>query len=865
MLNRNRNKKVKKDPKQEPNNKQTQNSNNILSKIGSTIINKIPNLKVPNLDINIKDYFQSSSFINENSVSKGYRSFLDGFNRNIIGTDNYSGYNTEFIEPYFPQDIIDSLTAKEGKYDIIGIFNGECLVYNKDDKKVESHNCELTKKKMEELEAAAKIQNLYRRRIIANNQMQQPMIEAHPHANDGNNPLLLENGSEVGDVPELPMIEAGPQERLMIENIQKPNVNSPIPMLSPPPQELSQFKGFLPQIKFPTTFSLPKIVEEPPLRIENSPQASQHQQNMNTGSEESKQQQTNTNTGSQESQQQNFIQQEDTGSEKLDMKIYTKDNIKKNIHNDILNLGKNPIDKKNCEANQFITSDMCKKDNSGNYLKEVNKKFRSDYSENKNRKCKAYANDRFSQQTEFCEEKIIPDEYKDPPKDQKSVYKEKYDNAKKGIEAASTPSAKAANSSNNSSNNSNSNNSNNSNNNSNSNNSNNSNSNSNNNSNSSKKASTETKTLLITNGPPQAAEASKTTKQQQQQPEQQQQQQQQKNNDKGIQFIENDDDNSITVKKNGIQIIKKLSIGDIMSYISSDGTETKRYIYIKILSGRSIGYDKYYYSNTKQKWDWGSNRSMFILSDHSDNFKTKGAGWDSFKGLIKEGITVVDAEARAKEAAKQKEIKQANAIKNKINVTKPNKINFRTIKGYFSAIKNNIDEFKQLKNDESKKIITDHIKGLITNIKDDFDTLNNKDIENDADKGIRKETRTNLESLETKLLAKMNIYDADIVKFINNINEKILAYDKKKAAAEEKAKAETTPQPASQSILENEGRKVQSIDDVAENANLYSFFNPGDNNNSTQGGKKVNKTKKSKKSKKNHQKKQGRKTRKNRS
>ena len=543
MLNRNRNKKVKKDPKQEPNNKQTQNSNNILSKIGSTIINKIPNLKVPNLDINIKDYFQSSSFINENSVSKGYRSFLDGFNRNIIGTDNYSGYNTEFIEPYFPQDIIDSLTAKEGKYDIIGIFNGECLVYNKHDKKVESHNCELTNKKMKELEAAAKIQEMDR--IMTSNQMQQPMIKAGPEelmVKAAPKLPMIDTGSieQTTEAPQQLMIEAGPEQQmieagpvkgddskiLMIENIQKPNVNSPIPML-PPPQELSQIRGFPFPFNIPKgRISLPKIVEEPPLRIENSPQASQHQQNMNTGSEESKQQQTNTNTGSQESQQQNFIQQEDTGSEKLDMKIYTKDNIKKNIHNDILNLGKNPIDKKNCEANQFITSDMCKKDNSGNYLKEVNKKFRSDYSENKNRKCKAYANDRFSQQTEFCEEKIIPDEYKDPPKDQKSVYKEKYDNAKKGIEAASTPSAKAANSSNNSSNNSNSNNSNNSNNNSNSNNSNNSNSNSNNNSNSSKKASTETKTLLITNGPPQAAEASKTTKQQQQQQQQQHQQQQ---------------------------------------------------------------------------------------------------------------------------------------------------------------------------------------------------------------------------------------------------------------------------------------------------------------------------------------------------
>jgi hypothetical protein len=828
MLNRNK-KKGKKNEPQVPNNNQIQNSNNILSNIGSAIINKIPNLKVPNLDININDYFQSSSFINENSVSKGYRSFLDGFNRNIIGKNKYSDYNTEFIRPYFPQDIIDSLTIKEGKYDIIGIFNGECLVYNKHDKKVESHNCELTNKKMKELEAAAKIQEMDRRRM-ASNQVQQPMIEAAPELpmiEDAPEQLMVEAAPEqlmVEDAPQQLMVEDAPQERLMIEAAPPPR--QPIPMLSlPSAQNLSQFNGLLPQIKFPTTISLPPDKPsqndyEPTLLIENNqPQASQQQEqqlpSMGTGSQESQQQQQQTNMN--------------TDSEIVDvMKKYTTGNINKNISNDILNLGEKPIDESQCKANKFITANMCA---SG----KVNRKSRLIYSPDKNFKCKAYADDRFKQHTNFCENEKIPDEYKDP-----TVYKKKYNDAVNEIEAASkpatkvapptpapptpapptpapptpapptpTPSAKEETTQ-------------------------------------PKQTSTETKPLLITNGP--------------QTPE-----------TKHLAITNGQQSNVVNRFGNAANRFGN-TIGNTFGNVAKSGKNAANKLGNTVINlGNTLGN-----AATKRV----KKPEVLLLTNKSSTTSDKVAP-------TSQTVTTTPKPKQAwgentQDNEKQKEIKQANDIKKSINPTLENKKSNETTqqsfiryKKYLSAINNKITDsvinnFGKFNQDESKKIITDHIKGLITNIKSDFNTLNNKDIENDADKGIRKETRTNLESLETKLLAKMNIYDADIVKFINNIgniDNKILDYDNKKAAAEEKAKAnaKTTPQPASESILENEGRKVQSIDDVAENANLYSFFNPGDNNNSTQGGKKVNKTKKSKKSKKNHQKKQGRKTRKKRS
>jgi len=834
MLNRNK-KKGKKNEPQVPNNNQIQNSNNILSNIGSAIINKIPNLKVPNLDININDYFQSSSFINENSVSKGYRSFLDGFNRNIIGKNKYSDYNTEFIRPYFPQDIIDSLTIKEGKYDIIGIFNGECLVYNKHDKKVESHNCELTNKKMKELEAAAKIQEMDRRRM-ASNQVQQPMIEAAPELpmiEDAPEQLMVEAAPEqlmVEDAPQKPtteatqerlMVEDAPQERLMIEAAPPPR--QPIPMLSlPSAQNLSQFNGLLPQIKFPTTISLPPDKPsqndyEPTLLIENNqPQASQQQE----------QQLPSMGTGSQESQQQQQTNM-NTDSEIVDvMKKYTTGNINKNISNDILNLGEKPIDESQCKANKFITANMCV---SG----KVNRKSRLIYSPDKNFKCKAYADDRFKQHTNFCENEKIPDEYKDP-----TVYKKKYNDAVNEIEAAptpapptpapptpsakgetaqpkatpsakgetaqpkATPSAKEETTQ-------------------------------------PKQTSTETKPLLITNGPqtPETKHLAITNGQQ-------------SNVVNRFGNAANRFGNTIgntfgNVAKSGKNAANKLgnTVINLGNTLGNAATKRVKKPEVLLLTNESSTTSQTVTTTPKPKQAWGENTQ--------DN-------------------------------EKQKEIKQANDIKKSINVTKPNKIYFKKFKGYFLDINNKITDsvinnFKQLKNDESKKIITDHIVKLIEDIKGDFNTLIEKDIQNDQDRAIREKTKTDLESLKSKLESLVDKIDVGIGTFIDGINTKIAEYDNAKADAEAKAKADaeakakadaeekekanakTIPEPESESTVEDEGRPDNTPDDGDD-----TFF--GDLfGKSEEGGKKVNKTKKSKKSKKNHQKKQGRKTRKKRS
>jgi hypothetical protein len=791
MLNRNK-KKGKKNEPQVPNNNQIQNNNNnnILSNIISRIPN--PNFKALSIDFNINDYFQSSSFINENSVSKGYRSFLDGFNRNIIGKNKYSDYNTEFIRPYFPQDIIDSLTIKEGKYDIIGIFNGECLVYNKHDKKVESHNCELTNKKMKELEAAAKIQEMDRRRM-ASNQVQQPMIEAAPELpmiEDAPEQLMVEDAQQqlmIEAAPQKPTTEAT-QERLMVEDAP---LRQPIPMLSlPSAQNLSQFNGLLPQIKFPTTISLPPDKPsqndyESTLLIKDSPSVNQ-QSEFNP----------NNNTGSEESQQQYSIPQEDTDSEIVDvMKKYTTGNINKNISNDILKLGKNNINPV-CRANNFITSGLC--EYGEDKKSKLGKKNGLFFSPDKNGKCPEYWGSRLEMLHNFCDNKEIPDEYKDP-----TVYKEKYDNAVNEIEAASkpatkvapptpapptpsakgetaqpkaTPSAKEETTQ-------------------------------------PKQTSTETKPLLITNGPqtPETKHLAITNGPQ-------------SNVVNRLGNAANRFGNTIgntfgNVAKSGKNAANKLgnTVINLGNTLGNAATKRVKKPEVLLLTNESSTTSQTVTTTPKPKQAWGENTQ--------DN-------------------------------EKQKEIKQANDIKKSINVTKPNKINFKKFKGYFLDINNKITDsvinnFKQLKNDESKKIITDHIKGLITNIKDDFNTLINKDIENDEDKEIRKETTTNLESLKTKLESLVGEIDVGIGTFIDGINTKI-------ADAEEKAKAETTPQPASESTVDNPGRQDNTHDDGND-----TFF--GDLFGKSEGGKKVNKTKKSKKSKKNHQKKQGRKTRKKRS
>ena len=787
-----RKKKGKNIQPQEPNNNQIQNSNNILSKIGGNIINKIPNLKVP--PININHYLQLSSFINGNSASKGYRSFLDGFNRNIIGNNKYSDYNTEFIEPYFPQDIIDSLTIKEGKYDIIGIFNGECLVYNKHDKKVESHNCELTNKKMKELEAAAKIQEMDRR-IMTSNQMQRPMIEAAQErqmVEDAPQQQMIEDAPQqqmieaapqqqmIEAAPPQQMIEAGPEEQtthapqqLMIEAAPP----QPIPMLSPSPQILSQFNGLLPQIKFPTTNSLlpdkPSQNDyEPTLLIENNqPPASQpqeqQQQNMNTGSEESKQ--TNTNTD----------------SEIVDvMKQYTTGNINKNINKDILNLGKNNINPV-CRANNFITYGLCEYGEDGK--SKLGKKNGLYFHPSKNMKCPNYGENRLEMLHNFCDNKEIPDEYKDP-----TVYKKKYDNALKvdvsqdkssnnaeksaqpkatpsakeeTAQPKATPSAKEETTQ-------------------------------------PKQTSTKTKPLLITNGPqtPETKHLAITNGQQ-----------------------------SNVVNRFGNRLRNAANkLGNAANRFGN--------------AANTLGNTVINLGNAAKR---GEKSEVLRLTNKSSTTSDEVAP-------TSQTVTTTSEPKQAwvgksEDEKKQEEIKQANAIKNKINVTKPNKINFRTIKGYFSAIKNNIDEFEQLKNDESKKIITDHIVKLITK---DFDKLINTKIENDADKEIRKKTKTELGSLNTKLRR------LDISTFITIIDTKIAEYDDAKAKAEEEAR--NNSEPESESTVDNPGRNDNTQDDGDE-----TYF--GDLFGQSEGGKKANKTKKLKKSKKKHQNKQGRKTRKNRS
>lgn len=357
------------------------------------------------------------------SYSKGYRSFLDGFNRNITGNIQYSDYNNEFIYEYFPQDIIDSLRLKEGKYDIIGIFNGECLVYNKSDKKVESHNCEMTEDKKKSL-AAAKIQNLYRRKMARQQLLEQetmnqndkpvklpiednsvePRIDAGP-STDVVNERLLENG------PAVEMLEAAPEQLMIQAATPKP----PMPIL--PVQNQFQFN-------VPTEpISLPKIVEKTQLLIKDSPSASQQQEFT-----------SQNDTGPQESRQQST----DTDSEKVDvMKKYTIGNIKSNINNDIISkLGKNDIKTPGCRANQFITSNLCEYDDDN--TSKVGKKNGLLFHPDRNKKCPEYGKHRIEMLHNFCNNKEIPDEYKNT-----EDYKEKYNAAKEEVEKAEKEKAPA--------------------------------------------------------------------------------------------------------------------------------------------------------------------------------------------------------------------------------------------------------------------------------------------------------------------------------------------------------------------------------------------------------------------------------------
>ena len=901
MLKRNK-KKGKKIQPQEPNNNQIQNNNNnILSNIISRIPN--PNFKAFSINFNIKDYFQPSSFINGISASKGYQSFLDGFNRNIIGTDKYSDYNTEFIKPYFPQDIIDSLTIKEGKYDIIGIFNGECLVYNKKDKKVESHNCELTKKKMNELEAAAKIQEMDRRRLTSNKR-QQPTFDTgdapstavvndllltngseEPTTEDDSEQLMIDNGSKestteddskilmigtrseetpTGDGSNIQMIEAGPDannDNLSLENgskvsdvpeklmIEHSRPSSPIPMLS-------SSNGF-------TNIPIGENGENtpPPSSSSLPPPSSQ----------------TDTDT--------------------VDvMKKYTIGNIKTNIIKDgILNLGKNPIDRQNCKANQFITSDMCKKDVSGNYLKEVNNIHRLIYSPDKNRKCIEYANDRFIQQTEFCKEKEIPDEYKDSPE-----YENKYNNAKKEVEstkaAATTKTAtattktataapktataqaaqaaplaitnEAAESTNtaplaitNTAESTNT-----------------AKTNTAESTNTAKTNTAESTNTAITNGPTKAAAApalGETTQDNEKQEEIEQANNIIKSINPTLENKQSDEtiQQSFIRYKNYLSAINDKITNSVLDSLKND--ESKKIITNHIeglITNIKKDFDTLINGPIQDDVDRNIREEIINILINLNNILITGLKLKSLE--LKKIIFPIIGNINTKITNYE-----ANAIKNKINVTKPKKIDFNNIKDYFSTIKNNIDEsaIKQLKNDESKNIITEHIKDLITNIKKDFDTLINGPIQDNVDRNIREETKQILIGLNNKLTNDMKSKKKiGIDPFIGNINKKIEEYDKAKAQAQTDSEPDresrtenegqtttenqgqtTTENKGRTTTTENEGQKVNPLDNLPYNFS-GNIFNQG-------GGKKVNKTKKSKKSKKNHQKKHGRKTRKNRS